>query len=278
MEPRELQRQPLQPGEPVLIVDDRGRGYQVRLQAGKMFQTHRIGLLPHDWLIGRPPGVRVRTDRGVTVTCLRPSLEDAILGLKRRTQIIYPKDLGLILIRGNLFPGATVLEAGIGSGASAMIFLRFLGPDGHLISYEQREEFARLARANLDEARALYGDAGARHTVRIADVYQGIEERNVDTVLLDVPEPQRAAPHAAEALRPGGTLLCWLPTALQVYALVRHLQADDRWAAVETTESLLRPWDVAENSIRPAHRMVAHTGFLISARRVVPVDDPSSAA
>lgn len=277
MEPRDLQRQPFRAGEPVLVLDDRGRRYDVVLKPGKVFQTHRIGLLPHDAIIGRPPGARIATDRGVTVVCLRASLEDAVLHIKRRTQIIFPKDLGLILIRGNLFPGATVVESGIGSGAAAMTLLRFLGPDGHLVSYELREEFARLAGRNLDQAREYWGDSGARHTVRIGNVYDGIEERDVDTVLLDVPEPHRAAPHAAEALRPGGTLLCWLPTAIQVYALVRHLQEDPRWAAVETVELLLRPWDVSENSIRPAHRMVAHTGFLISARRVVPGDPTGTA-
>lgn len=268
MNPSQVQREPFRPGEPVLVLDDRGRRYDVVLQPGRVFQTHRIGLLPHDAVIGRPPGVRLYTDRGMPVVCLRATLEDAVLHIKRRTQIIYPKDLGLILIRGNIFPGATVVESGIGSGAAAMTLLRFLGPGGHLISYELREEFARLAGRNLDQARQYWGDSGARHTVRIGNVYDGIEERDVDTVLLDVPEPHRAAPHAAEALRPGGTLLCWLPTALQVYTLVRHLQGDPRWAAVETVELLMRPWDVSENSIRPAHRMVAHTGFLISARRV----------
>ncbi|HEX6990012.1 MAG TPA: tRNA (adenine-N1)-methyltransferase [Bacillota bacterium] len=269
MEPRDLRRQPFRPGEPVIVLDDRGRRYHITLQLGKVFQTHRIGLLPHDAVIGQPPGTRIGTDRGVVVVCLRPTLEDAVLGLKRRTQIIYPKDLGLILVRGDIFPGATVVESGIGSGAAAMVLLRFLGAGGHLISYELREEFARLASRNLEQARSWWGDSGARHTVRIGDVYDGIDERDVDTVLLDVPEPHRAAPHAAAALRPGGTLLCWLPTALQVYALVRHLQQDPRWASIETGEMLMRPWDVAENSVRPAHRMVAHTGFLISARRVV---------
>lgn len=264
------QHQPLRAAEPVLIIDDRGRRYYIKeLQPGRVFQTHHIGLLPHELLIGRPPGVRVQTDRGVSVVCLRPGLEDTILNLKRRTQIIYPKDLGMLLIRGNLFPGATVLESGIGSGASALIFLRFLGRDGHLISYEQRAEFARLAQKNLERARDLYGDGGARHTVEIRNVYDGIDARDVDTILLDVPEPHRAAGHAAAALRPGGTLLAWLPTTLQVYDLVRALQQDDVWGDISTVEMLQRPWDVGENTIRPAHRMVAHTGFLVSARRLV---------
>lgn len=269
LEPGEALRLPFRPGEPVLLVDDRGRRYYLRLAEGKIFQTHRIGLLPHDDIIGREPGVRLLTQKNVPVTCLRPSLEDFILGvLRRRTQIIYPKDLGLILMRGNIFPGARVLESGIGSGASALLFTRFLGKDGHLISYEQRPEFARLAQSNLEEARRWLGDVGATHTIVIGNVYDGIEHTDLDTILLDVPEPYRALDHAVEALRPGGSLLCWLPTTIQVYDTVRHLQKDPRWGLIETVENLVRPWDIGENTIRPAHRMVAHTGFLISARRL----------
>lgn len=268
---RAAYRLPFREGEPVVLLDDRGRRYQLRLKRGKVFQTQRIGLLPHDRIIGRRPGVRLTTGRDVSVTCLRPSLEDYITDtLRRRTQILYPKDLGMIIMRGNIFPGAVVLEAGIGSGAAALMLTRLLGPDGHLISYEQRPEFARLAENNLAEARRWLGDSGARHTILLRDVYQGIDHMDLDTILLDVPEPYRALDHAAGALRPGGALLCWLPTTIQVYDTVRHLQQDPRWGAIETTESLVRPWDVGENTIRPAHRMVAHTGFLISARRVWP--------
>lgn len=269
LRPNDMQRLPFRDGEPAVLLDDRNRRYYLRLQPGKIFQTHRIGLVPHDAIIGKPPGIMVKSSRDVKVVVLRPTFEEYILGfLKRQTQIIYPKDLGLILMRGNIYPGAVVLESGIGSGASALLFTRFLGSEGHLISYESRPEFAQLAQANLEEARRWLGNFGARHTVVVADVYEGIHYHDVDTILLDVPEPYRAAPHAAEALRPNGTLLCWVPTTLQVYDTVRHLQEDDRWGAIETIENLVRPWDIGLNTIRPAHRMVAHTGFLISARKL----------
>ncbi len=161
-----------------------------------------------------------------------------------------------------------MLEAGLGAGASAIFLLRFLGPEGQLTSYESREEFAQLAAKSIREVQDLYGDSGTPHSVVLRDIYEGIDERDLDAVLLDVPEPERAVEHVATALRPGGALMSWLPTTLQVYSLVRMLQQDPNWTLIETTESLLRPWEVSQNSIRPAHRMVAHTGFLISARRV----------
>lgn len=260
-------RGPLAEGETVVVLDDRGRRYHLLLRRGRVFQTHHIGLLPHERIIGQPDGVRLRTERGAEVTCLRPTLEEALQTLPRRTQILFPKDIGLILLRGNVVPGSTVLESGIGSGALACALLRYLGPGGHLISYELRPEFARLAEENVARFRAAFGDAGARHTVRIRDVYEGIEERDLDTVILDVPEPWRAVAGAAEALRPGGVLLAWVPTALQLYETAMALQQDARFADVAVTETLLRPWDVGPQTARPAHRMVAHTGFLISARR-----------
>lgn len=269
-------RMPLCEGERVVVLDDRGRRYHLTLRRGRIFQTHRVGLLPHDRLIGLPEGSRVATERGAVVTVLRPTLEEALQTVPRRTQILFPKDIGLILLRGSVLPGATVLEAGIGSGALAAALLRYLGPDGHLISYEVRPEFAHLAEENLAAFRAAFGDAGARHTIRIRDVYEGIEERDLDTVILDVPEPWRAVGHAADALRPGGSLLCWVPTALQLYEVARALQEDPRYGDVAVSETLLRPWDVGPQTARPAHRMVAHTGFLISARRCLPEQPVSS--
>ena len=255
----------------VLLIGPRNRRHMFQLLPGGLFHHSHTGHVAHDEIVGRPPGCRFLSRQGIPIVCLRPTLERYVLKkLRRRTQIIYPRDSTQILIRGDIYPGARVLEAGLGSGSVALVLLRFLGPQGHLISYERREEFASMARDTLAEFAGLYGSSGARHTVVLEDVYEGIRETDLDAILLDVPEPERAVDSAAAALRPGGTLLCWLPTALQVYRLVRMLQRGPEWAHIETTESLVRPWHVSEASIRPVHRMVAHTGFLVSARCIYP--------
>lgn len=264
-----LQRAPLREGELVLLIGPKNKRHMFQLRPGGLFHHSHTGHVYHDEIVGKPPGCRFLSRRGIPVVCLRPTLERYVLkGLRRRTQVIYPRDSAHILIRGDIYPGARVLEAGLGSGSVALVLLRFLGPQGHLISYERREEFASMAQDTLSEFADRYGASGARHTVVLEDVYEGIREKDLDTILLDVPEPERAIDSAAVALRPGGSLLCWLPTALQVYRLVRKLQRDSDWAHIETTESLVRPWHVSEESIRPVHRMVAHTGFLVSARRI----------
>lgn len=265
----ELQRAPLRSEELVLMIGPRGRRHLIWLREGGLFHHPHTGHLPHDSIIGRTPGVRFSTEEDVEVVCLRPSLEKYLLRrLRRCTQVIYPKDLGNLLLRGDIYPGARVLEAGLGSGSSAIFLLRFLGPKGQLTSYESREEFAQRAAESIREVQEICGDSGAQHSIAVRDVYKGIDERDLDAVLLDLPEPERALDHVAAALRPGGSLLSWLPTTLQVFGLVRKLQEDPNWAQIETTETLLRSWQVSTSSIRPSHRMVGHTGFLISARRV----------
>ena len=274
-----LQRAPLREGELVLLIGPKNKRHMLQLRPGGLFHHRHTGHVYHDEIVGKPPGCRFLSRQGIPVVCLRPTLERYVLkGLRRRTQVIYPRDSTQILIRGDIYPGARVLEAGLGSGSVALVLLRFLGPEGHLISYERREEFASMAQNSLSEFAGLYGTSGARHTIVLEDVYEGIREQDLDTILLDVPEPERAVESAAAALRPGGSLLCWLPTALQVYRLVRILQRGPEWAHIETTESLVRPWHVSEESIRPVHRMVAHTGFLISARRIYeePADQNST--
>ncbi len=275
-----LDARPFAAGEFCLLIDPKHRRHIVRLDPRNHFHHPRFGRLDHSEIIGKPPGFGLIGPHMGRIVCLRPTLEEYIMRrLKRRTQIIYPKDLGALLISGDIYPGAKVLESGIGSGAAALTLLRYLGPSGTLVSYERREEFAQLALQTIDEFARLHGGVQASHRVEIRDVYDGIDEREVDTLLLDVPEPQRALESAREALRPGGTLLCWLPTAIQVYTLVRQLQDDPAWAEVYTTESLVRPWEVSQNSVRPAQRMVAHTGFLIRARRVIPpVESPKEAS
>ena len=267
-EQRRLQRVPFRDGEPVLIVDDRGRQHLLHLQAGYRSHHGRTGEIAHDDIIGNPPGLQCVTEQAKEFVCLRLTQEEFILQkLKRHTQIVYPKDMGMILMQGNIFSGARVLEAGLGSASLATVLRNLLGPDGTLISYERRHEFVEPAESTLALYGRLYGQTLAHHRIEVRDVYEGIEETDLDTVLLDVPEPHRAM-EAAAALRINGVLVCWLPTALQVFELVRALQTSEQWARVRSSETLLRPWRVGPRSIRPAQRMVGHTGFLVSSRRV----------
>lgn len=255
----------LRAGDLALLVDPRGRKYLVKLDPERTFHTH-LGTIPHADLIGRVPGERVPTHRGHRFLLLRPTLAEYIQELPRATQIIYPKDLGLILVLADVFPGARVLEAGIGSGALTLALLRAVGPEGLVVSYEVREDVLPRALRNIRE---WYPEA-PQHRVRLASVYEGIEEEGLDRVLLDVPEPWRALPHVARALVPGGILLSYLPTVLQVHRLVQDLHAHPCFTLVETVECLLRPWHITAQSARPEHEMVAHTGFLVTARRCLP--------
>lgn len=243
-----------------------------RLQPGTAYHSNR-GVVPHDEMIGSPDGVRLRTAMGRPVLVQRPTLEDYIMEMPRKTQIIYPKDLGLILTRGNIFPGARVLQSGLGSGSLACFLMRYLGRDGKLISYENRPEFIRLAQRNIA---AFLGYEPDNHRVDLRDAYDGFVDTDLDTVFLDLPEPERCVGSAADALRDGGMVLAWLPTTMQVHRLVVAMRAEPRLEQVDAMELLLRPWYVTEESMRPVHRMVAHTGFLVSARRCQPRPIPAA--
>lgn len=256
-------------GDLALMVDSRGRRYLVKLEASRTFHTH-LGAIPHTDIIGLPSGSRVRTATGQPFLALKPTLAEYIQEIPRATQIIYPKDIALILVLGDVFPGARVLEAGMGSGALTLALLRAVGPQGQVISYEAREEYIPRALRNIRE---VFPDP-ANHTVKVGDVYQGFPERGLDRVFLDLPEPWRVVPCAAEALVPGGILLCYLPTVLQVHRLVMSLHEHPAFDLVETVECLLRPWHITRNSARPVHRMVAHTGFIVTARRCQPGKEP----
>ena len=207
---------------------------------------------------------------------MRPTLADYVLEMPRGPQIIYPKDLGLIVSLGDIFPGATVVEAGLGSGSLTAALLRAVGSTGQVISYEINEKVVPKAQRNIQQ---ILQDT-SNLSVKIGDIYLGMDERNVDRVVLDVPEPWQAVPGIGDALVMGGIMLSFLPTILQVHELVMALQEDTRFQRLDTTETLLRPWHVAERSVRPAHRMVAHSGFLTTAVRCQPrmigtVDNPA---
>ena len=177
--------------------------------------------------------------------------------MPRGSQVIYPKDLGNILVMADIFPGAVVVEGGLGSGALTSALLRAVGPEGRVITYEVREDMVKKALSNI----GVLAPGTSSHTLRMGDIYQGIQERNVDRVVLDVPEPWHVVPSAAQSLAMGGILLSFLPTILQVHRLADALSTDTRFQLIETVEVLLRPWNVTQRSVRPAHRMVAHSGF-----------------
>jgi tRNA (adenine57-N1/adenine58-N1)-methyltransferase len=253
-------------GERVLLVDNRRRRHLVVLEAGGRFHTH-AGIVDHDDVIGRVDGTVVRTTRGARLTAWRPTLSEYVLEMPRGAQVIYPKDIGPILVLADVFPGARVLESGVGSGALTTALLRAVGPAGSVTGYEIRDDFARRA---VENVHGFLGDAVPLE-VQVRDVYEGIDARDLDRVVLDLPEPWRVVKHAAEALVPGGILLAYLPTILQVGRLREEL-ASAPFAMAETLEVLQRGWHVEGQSIRPDHRMVAHTGFLTVARRVA--DEP----
>ncbi|MGH9129587.1 MAG: tRNA (adenine-N1)-methyltransferase [Acidimicrobiales bacterium] len=252
-------------GERALFLDSKGRRYLVTLTAGGRFHTH-AGVVEHDEVIGAPAASEVRSATGAVYVVVRPTLADTVLAMPRGAQVVYPKDLGAILVAADIFPGAAVLEAGVGSGALSMALVR---AGAEVVGYEVRADFAQRARANV-AAFVAGGRAGAwapSYRVEERDVYEGIEEVGLDRVVLDLPEPWRVLGPAAEAMTPGGILVAYVPGVLQVSALRDALAVPGSpWALAETFEVLHRGWHVEGRSVRPGHRMVAHTGFLTVAR------------
>jgi tRNA (adenine57-N1/adenine58-N1)-methyltransferase len=259
-------RGPFQPGDVALMYDRRRRRYRVALQAGGRFSSH-LGSVDHDDILGKNEGFVMQTSKGHRVVVLRPTFRERILDLPRQSQVIYPKDLGTLLLRLDAYPGAHVIETGLGSGGAAGAILRAIGPTGSLTSYEIREAIIEKAKANVREL----APEATNHNVVLADAYEtGFAETEVDRILLDLPEPWQMADHAAKSLRNGGIVAAYIPTILQVHQLTMALTRDTRWRLVETIEVIERPWHVTDASVRPDHRMVAHTGFMTTARRCEP--------
>ena len=255
---------PFADGEVIVLVDKVGRRHRVRLRAGERHSLHS-GLVQHDDLIGRPEGVVVSTQLGARLLAVRPTFAEQVTGRRRQTQPIYPKDLGAILVGADVHPGARVLEAGTGTGALTLAALRAVGPDGLVVSYEAREEFLEAARRAIVETL----DALPPNLIlKLGDVYQGVEERDMDRVLLDLPEPWQAAAAAKAALRPGGIVFAHCPNVSQVQRFFDCLRELRGFGMLEAFELLQRGWTVRGRSLRPSHRMVAHTGFLCFARRL----------
>ena len=255
--------EPFAAGERVLLRDDRGRTFLVRLEPGQTFHFHG-GALPHDLVMGSEEGVTVHTTTGASLRCFRPRLADFILKMGRGAQVIYPKDIGPLLVYGDVFPGARVLEAGSGSGALTLAVGRAVGPEGRVVSYERRQEFHAIARRNAED---FFGKVPAWLDLRLGDIRDvAATGERFHRVLLDLPEPEAVLEPASAALLPGGMLCTYLPGTGQVQQAVAAL-AEHGFGDMETFEVLHRTWHVEPRSVRPDHRMVAHTGFITVARK-----------
>lgn len=252
------------PGDRVQLTDPKGRMHTVVLEPGKQFHTHR-GAIAHDHLIGAPEGSVVFSTANTGYLAFRPLLADFVLSMPRGAQVIYPKDAAQIVGFGDVGPGMRVLEAGAGSGALSCSLLRAVGDSGSLTSYERREDFADVARANVT---AFLGAEPGNWSLRLGDVGEHPAAEVVDRVVLDMLEPWAVLPTAAAALRPGGVLIGYVATVTQLSTYVEALRAQGRWTEPYAWETLLRPWHAVGLAVRPEHRMVAHTAFLVTARRL----------
>jgi tRNA (adenine57-N1/adenine58-N1)-methyltransferase len=246
----------------VQLTDPKGRHYTVVLEAGGTYHTHR-GAVDHDRLIGAPEGSVVVSAAGTSYLALRPLLPDYVLSMPRGAQVIYPKDSAQIVMWGDIFPGARVLEAGAGSGALTCSLLRAVGETGSVISYEVRDDHAAYAQRNVD---TFFGVRPDNWTLHVADVTTHAGE--VDRVVLDMVSPWDALPTVFDNLIPGGVLVVYVATTTQLSRVTEALREQQCWTEPEAWETLMRPWHVVGLAVRPEHRMVAHTAFLLTARRL----------
>lgn len=242
----------------------------LRPGANANVRGHRFA---HDDLIGAPVGGTVRSAQGEAFFIVRPTLARWVESMPRFAKTIYPKEAGPILVHGDIAPGQRVLEAGLGSGGLTLVLLRAVGPAGEVISYDVRDASLRKGQANVA---AWYGAAPAHHVVREQDATEAIVDADLDRIVLDLPEPWLVVPHARGALRPGGILIAFLPTVMQVHELTNALRDTGCFAAIETLETMQRAWQVGRRAVRPENQGIGHTGFLTFARRVAP--DPNATA
>ncbi len=263
-------QRPLRVGESVQLTDDRGKHHTIVLEEGKRFHTHR-GSIGHDDLIGSPEGCVVYSDRKVPYLALRPLLMDFVLSMPRGATVIYPKDSAAIISVADVFPGARVLEAGAGSGALSCSLLRAIGPNGRLFSFERREDFAEIAAANVLK---FFGEAQATWSLTTGDLVESLPESEaaagVDRVVLDMLAPWECIDAVASVLIPGGVLVIYVATTTQMSTVVEALRAHGEFTEPVSTETMVRSWHVEGLAVRPDHRMIGHTGFLVQTRRMAP--------
>jgi tRNA (adenine57-N1/adenine58-N1)-methyltransferase len=255
---------PFADGDSCLLIDAKGRHFLIELRAGASFQFH-AGIVSHDSLIGRNEGVRIATSTDARLVAVRPRLADYILRMKRGAQVVYPKDIGPIIVWGDIGPGMTVVEGGTGSGALAMAVARAVGPEGRVVSVELRADHAAHARKVIGR---FFGAVPEQLELRQGELADAIADTQPDRIVLDIPAPWEVVPAAEQAMVPGGVLVSYLPTVPQVERLQDAMRS--RFIDTTTIEVLVREWAVDGRSVRPAHRMVGHTGFITVGRLVDP--------
>ena len=253
-------------GERVQLTDPKGRLHTVTLAAGKQFHTHR-GAIEHDSLIGLPEGSLVTSSGGTPYLAMRPLLADFVLSMPRGAAVIYPKDAAQIVALGDIHPGATVLEAGAGSGALTCSLLRAVGDSGRVVSYENRADHADFALRNVE---TFFGKHPDNWTLRVGDVVDHPPTEIVDRVILDMLSPWMVLVQVSAALRPGGVLIGYVATTTQLSRLVEAVRARGGYTEPSAWESFVRGWHVVGLAVRPEHRMIGHTAFLVTARRLAP--------
>jgi tRNA (adenine57-N1/adenine58-N1)-methyltransferase catalytic subunit len=261
---------PFRYGDRVQLTGPKNRLHTITLREGGELHTHH-GVLKHEALVGLPDGSVVQNSAEHEYLALRPLLRDFVMSMPRGAAIVYPKDAAQILAQADIFPGAVVVEAGVGSGALSLWLLRAIGPAGRLVSFERREEFADVARANVA---TFLGDAPPTWSVVVGDLTESlpdaVDPASVDRVVLDMLAPWECIDVVADALTPGGVVLCYVATATQLSRVAEYIRGTGLFTEPDASETMVRGWHVEGLAVRPDHRMVAHTGFLITARRLAP--------
>jgi tRNA (adenine57-N1/adenine58-N1)-methyltransferase len=253
-------------GDRVQLTDQKGKIYSITITPGKEWHTHK-GWIVHDDLIGLPEGSVVSTSAGLKFTAFIPLLTDYVLSMPRGATIVYPKDAALIVGFADIFPGARVLEAGVGSGALTLSLLRAVGPTGSVHSVERREEFAANATSNIEN---YFGGRPANWSLAIGSVQEQEFDHEFDRVILDMLAPWECVEMAAKVLRPGGVFMAYVATTTQLSATAEALKDDGHFTEPESFESMVRGWHHEGLAVRPQQRMIGHTGFLIFSRRMAP--------
>ncbi|WP_182766413.1 tRNA (adenine-N1)-methyltransferase [Tessaracoccus sp. MC1756] len=261
-----VHRGPLQPGERVTLTDNKGRRKSILLKEGATWHTTK-GAVHHDELIGGPEGVVVKSAGGMQYLALRPLLHDYMVAMPRDAAVIYPKEAAQIVMWGDIFPGARVLEAGVGSGALSLALLRAIGPEGTLHSYERREQFAEVAQNNV---RNFIGGDHPGWRVTVGDLVEAITDDEIDRAILDMLAPWECIGAVGERLVPGGVLVCYVATATQLGRVADTLRAHGGFTEPQLTETTVRDWHAEGLAIRPGHGTSSHTGFLAISRRLAP--------